>query len=543
MYFLSADNKDKGELYFVNGTDIPYMELNDYVTNLKALNGDKPKFDIKIKANGDKVTLTRETKYSCVIDFAEDTMYFVDYNAFLKRDEATNLVDDITLPERDENGKRTYLKRVPVGTSERYGSKINLDLASYGIDLVRKGDKYYVPLQTVSDVLMGMMSPLFLYNGKAMFVVIPDLDGFVGSDFKKTPLGKIFYNGKTKGSISKELAEFNYNELCLGLDVNYGLKANHNIKSFDDLMDDTGLKKMMLSGDSEKIDTAMYILSTRYLDDGHTKYGVPGYSGDYKFREKMIKNYGEGAARDSIFALTQAHKDARAKFYPDGVPGYEEISDTAFITFDAFEQFEQDVDYYKTAPTADSKDTIGLVSYSVQQILRKNSPIKNVVLDLSCNGGGATNTAAYTIAAFLGKARLSIEDRYTGAVVTSEYHVDTNLDHKFDSKDYLAGKGLNLYCLESGTSFSCGNLVPCMFKQSSLVTLLGETSGGGAGSIMWLGSAAGGMIRISSATTANFLKNGSLYDVDRGADPDIYLSKLESYYDREKLVEFIDSLL
>ena len=41
----------------------------------------------------------------------------------------------------------------------------------------------------------------------------------------------------------------------------------------------------------------------------------------------------------------------------------------------------------------------------------------------------------------------------------------------------------------------------------------------------------------------SFTKNGSFYDIDRGADPDIYLGKEDSYYDREKLVEYIHSLL
>ena len=82
-----------------------------------------------------------------------------------------------------------------------------------------------------------------------------------------------------------------------------------------------------------------------------------------------------------------------------------------------------------------------------------------------------------------------------------------------------------------------------MFKQSEEVTLIGNTSGGGACLVMWLGSVAGGTIRISSASTSSFLKNGSLYDVDFGADPDVYLSKAESFADREKLVELIDGLL
>lgn len=41
----------------------------------------------------------------------------------------------------------------------------------------------------------------------------------------------------------------------------------------------------------------------------------------------------------TIASIGQFFEDAsneRAKFYPDGVPGYEEIGDTAYITFDSF---------------------------------------------------------------------------------------------------------------------------------------------------------------------------------------------------------------
>ncbi len=299
----------------------------------------------------------------------------------------------------------------------------------------------------------------------------------------------------------------------------------------------------MLSGEPKQIDVATYYLATRYLDDIHTKYGMPCPASGFDLRKQIMEAGGEGPARDASFALGDEFKAARAKYYPDGVPAYEEIGDTAFITFDAFEAMPDDVDYYKTAPTADAKDTMGIIAYSVQQILRKDSPIKNVVLDLSCNGGGAANTAVYTVAAFLGETNLSVEDSFTGAMVTNTYTVDTNFDYKFDSKDTLADKGLNLYCLESNVSFSCGNLVPCLFKQSSDVSLLGETSGGGACAVQWISTATGGAIRISSPNRLSFLKNGSFYDVDRGADPDYYFGKKDSYYDREKLVEFLHTTM
>ena len=281
---------------------------------------------------------------------------------------------------------------------------------------------------------------------------------------------------------------------------------------------------------------------TRYLDDVYTVYGMSSPASGYELREELVDEGGEGMCRDASFMLEYEFTKARAKFYPDGVPAYEEVGDTAFITFDEFEAVPEGVDYYKTAPTADATDTMGIIAYSVQRILRENSPIKNVVLDLSCNSGGQADTAVYTIAAFLGRSSISIQDSFTGALATSSYSVDTNFDGNFDYMDTLAGKGLNLFCLESGVSFSCGNLVPSAFKQSSDVSLIGETSGGSC-AVQCMTTAIDSTIRISSPNRLSFLKNGSFYDIDRGADPDLYLSKKDSYYDRKKLVDFIDNLL
>ena len=64
----------------------------------------------------------------------------------------------------------------------------------------------------------------------------------------------------------------------------------------------------------------------------------------------------------------------------------------------------------------------------------------------------------------------------TGSFSTTSYVVDVNLDGVFNSKDTIASK--NLYCITSPVSFSCGNLVPALLKESGKVTMLGDTSGG-----------------------------------------------------------------
>ena len=40
----------------------------------------------------------------------------------------------------------------------------------------------------------------------------------------------------------------------------------------------------------------------------------------------------------------------------------------------------------------------------------------------------------------------------------------------------------------------------------------------------------------------SYLKNGSFYDIDQGAEVDYTIRDLNHFYNREKLTEFIDGL-
>ena len=71
---------------------------------------------------------------------------------------------------------------------------------------------------------------------------------------------------------------------------------------------------------------------------------------------------------------------------------------------------------------------------------------------------------------------------------------------------------------------------------------LGRTSGGGSCMVLSASSAWGTSFKISSPYRMSFLKNGAFYDIDRGADPDVILTKPEKFYDRETLVETINSI-
>ena len=140
-----------------------------------------------------------------------------------------------------------------------------------------------------------------------------------------------------------------------------------------------------------------------------------------------------------------------------------------------------------------------------------------------------------------GAVPLVARDTLTGGQEVASYRADVNLDGAFDVNDVLP-VGVKVYCLISPESFSCGNLVPAIFKDSPRITLIGRDSGGGTCVVQPCTAANGATFQISGPCQLSTIRNGSFYDIDRGIAPDFGIDKVETFYDREQLVEFIHSL-
>ena len=536
FYFDSDDMGMDVTLYFLDGvTDLPYIEVNDWLSLMdNFFDSSGTDISYSMEADGPVVTYTRHNSDSeardngatMVIDFDENSIDFMDYNVFCLRGNAATLLDTVTMNLLNEAGEPVLLEKLDTGSFTRYGDELIFPLSDYGIDLIMQDGLYLVPLQTMSDIVMpNTTMGSFFFNGQCV-IVSADISA----------CADLYYAAPT-GDRSEALAEFGYNELCMMLDYFYGLKETHRIESFDRLFDDIGFKGPLTGPSAEQADKAIYRLTTDFLDDNHTDWH--GFS----YLAGPLDYSASGAARTKLFAYLERLNAAKAQFYPDGIPGYEEIGNTAYISFDTFMNLTRNgEDYYLVEDLQDfpAEDSIALIMRAHEQIYRENSPIENVVLDLSTNLGGSESAAVFTIAWFLGEAAISGTDNMTGAMGTTTYRADVNRDGVFDEKDTVADK--NLFCLISPCSFSSGNLVPCVFKDSGMVTLLGRTSGGGACSILNVSTAWGTSFQISVNICASFLKNGAFYDVDRGAEPDYVLTVPDSFYDRAALTDYLNSL-
>ncbi len=549
MTWYMCDMKDtrKQTVYFVGDSDVPYVSLEDWaeiypylLKNYVHLGDEDLEYGLDYSRDGETGILTRTDgdPYTMTVDCDKDTITFYDYDAFQRLEADRVLLDVLDSDGAHSEDEKSLFKRAE-GSYERYGDSLVLDAGAYGIDLVSDDKGVYVPMQTLSDFLLSVKYINLFYNGEAViFAKLGDLgEGLTG---ERTPFGDLYYSAK-KQKISKSMGEFSYNERCMAFDNLYGLKEAHDIKCFDDLAQQAGAKEVLMGTDPDAADEALYKIIFLHLDDMHSTFGAESARSSDGLAADLVKKVSVGRCyRDSIIKGDE-FTEAREKYYPDGVPAYEEIGNTAYITFDNFLPIPEGVDYYETPPTEEATDTIGIMIYAYSQIMRKNSPVENVVLDLSNNSGGDADTAVFVISTFLGEGYGSLKNTMTGALATAVYNVDVNLDGKFNKDD----RGLTdkkLFCLTSSNSFSCGNFVPCVFKNSERVTLIGKASGGGSCVVLPLTTAYGSFFRISGPSRLAFTKNGSFYDIDRGTDPDFSLAFIESFYDRENLTETVNGI-
>ena len=539
IYAGGSDTGDKMMLYFLDGvTDLPYMEAGMLCEMINKVFGSKTLgVSFTMETEGPVVTYTRHHEGSpsdgtyATFDFDRSEITFLDYNLFLMRGDASTILDVTGMKYFNAQGEPALMQKIDKGTFDRYGDELVLPLADYGIELVYQPVEngcYLIPLQTISDFIFANGKGLNLYfNGQGVFLAAQIVPG-----------DEAYYAAPT-GERSEALTEYGYGELCMMLDYLYGQKEIHEIDSFDQLFQQVVFDQILKGPEVLQADGAIARLISDFLDDGHSGMHAFSYlAGDIDYKAP----YGTSLTR--LADQMTMYAKARAKAFPDGIPGYQEIGNTAYITFDKFAlgNEKSGEDFYLVDDPADFEDTdtIGLIIKAHAMITRENSPIENVILDLSCNGGGAADAAIFVIAWFLGEASIGMKDTMTGAVCASTYRCDANRDREFDERDTVEDK--NLFVLTSPYSFSCGNLVPCALKDSGKVTALGRTSGGGSCVVLNISSAWGTSFQISGSRRLSFIKNGAYYDIDRGAEPDFVITSPAKYYDREALTDYINSL-
>ena len=544
----------KARAYFKEGAeDIPYV-------NITALCNDDftveypEKYKVLITSNNNNYTST------ALIDLTKRKIYFSNYDHYMSMFQSSSSKTFFDIANVQEND---FIKIEKSFNS--WGAPIEVNFSGFE-DFVLCAEidgklNYYVSLNTFGNLFTNYR---YVYNGKEVYSV----NKIINNGFDNPKEFYRFDEGTGKKMRSSALTNFTYNELCINLDLNYGLKELHGNKfdCFDSYFEYVGLKSKLLNPDPEIFCKAIWDLCEAYFSDNHSNFKFASYYCGYDIAKKFAERVETGDENlltgNSFLKKMELYYTARQNVYGEDIPGLEFSDDgkTAIVRFDHYTNSE---DYDLNAIIKETNLELGKTTedicnsikenytaiqndikteyylYCVNKMIKKNPKVENVILDMSNNTGGSCRTAVATLAWMLGEVQTNITNSITGAKCSSVYVCDINADVKFDENDTIKDK--KLFCLISPASFSCGNMVPAMLKSSDRVVLLGETSGGGSAVVYPTMAAASTTFRISSRYVMSENKNGSNYDIDKGIEPHVRLQP-ETLYNKEKICSIVANM-
>ena len=548
--FYSQVYNEKGEKQFTAATfnlqgweDVPFIRLEDVSKFMKLIN--ERGYDYEIPPRGESVYSCKYcqtdagTKYP--IDWKDDTLYFDVKNQTIYSDDFTRMItcsayvnNDIgnlyankidkatnSSPKIDFNNNTTYVKPKERTTIDlkAYGlkmfvfdtTKINFsDSNGYENDLL-------VPFQVIADTFLRYA--VCSFNG---------FDYYVGIDATSDQLAttKAYDSGRFVSSIRSQLkAEYNYRNLCLLFDKNYCLKERRaavgkdNIGAFiNDSIFKAGLGFYLLSTDTATYDAALAKFLMGYIDDGHTGYHEPSMYQSYA-SISQYKNLSRSFDSPRNKALDEIYmariKDRKAAGGKKGVFYVKEgdVDKMAVIVFDSFLQDNP-------GNSTDLEAIAGVNTYwfltKAFEEIANHTDVKNVVIDLSCNGGGAIYQC------MLALCFLRDTDEF---FMAEKNHLDNSVAKFYYSIDTGSGASLKknyyFYVLTSGCSFSCGNFFPAICHYQLGVPVVGQKSGGGGGVVKPTQTSDGALFQTSaSAEMCAIDANGNYVCIDAGVPVD-----------------------
>lgn len=408
---------------------------------------------------------------------------------------------------------------------------VTFDLGKYGFDIYGGIDDAYIPVCMLNQLFACATKNLSLiYNGKSFYHY---LQGYDYKTFCDSPWYADLNNRP------KELVEASYKAICFTHDNLYGKPGYY---GFAD--DGKGYAKMDIvsAADSLSFDdmlsrydpeTKKLLKSTNYKDyiKGLARLTFFTYGDQHaSLKWSQFLMFYNDEIKDSVSSVTENDCSGKWKYdrskseiantnslnwwrkekgiVDDNLQIQEgrdlELIDGGKTLIIRFDGFNAVLDgswnaYYENASAepdpeivALPDDTISLFYRAFYNILHKAEyeNVTTVLIDLSCNGGGAAFVDQYLLYLLTGNGDLYYEDVHSGSKYRGYSKADLNLDGVIDAADEAyrsrffgersdTCRGLNAAILTSFSSFSCANSLPFSAREYG-VKILGERSGGGS---------------------------------------------------------------
>ena len=495
--------------FFTEVVDVPYVELNDFYVNFFGTNMMESSNFFSV--NSGTVTNTF-TKSTLVFDTVKNTISSSDLDQF------TNFTNSIKTSLNIISTPANNLSKLnEEKTTYKKGKAMTFDLNHYNMNLIKYQDKIYVPFSILETTSFTPIFVRFAFNGDDYYYT--SSTGFLDSKTKGlTSFGTKYANGslfknKTR---SESYANYFYYSLLFELENYEGHYSRLNIQNLDEKLSELGFKEKLLSTDSDVANKAYAdVINQVFHDGGHTAFTNRGFTSEYSYEtdESLMKEILNYDTRYYNTMLTFATLGQQIMDNPPSTLEYSTDNETAVIHLSAFTMHNalnlENID-------EDQISTFSILYHSFKKISEKTT-VKNVIFDVSLNGGGAAPALAEALSFITDDpVEMTVTNMSTGAVLKEAVDIDNNLDGNFTDNDSYSGK-FNFYILTSGFSFSCANAFPAIAKEKGYAKIIGQKSGGGDCAVLNGITVDGGNFNMSSNYSIT-KKDGT--DVDSGVEVD-----------------------
>ena len=551
---------------FLEGYEnVPFLRLQDVAIIIGEINGRG--YDFGPEAGQDGLYYYKNYEGS----YLGDALYFDANKQTIYSDDFIRIVSDASCITPCATGAigqslfnnvakaSTKCPEITLGNASNQTTRVKdkerteIKLGDYGIKMFELdatpigGDQkeLFVPFQALASAFFFFSIATF--NGSDYYFWLNDEARDANTTFRAYDAGR-----EARASRSLFMAEWNYANLCMFFDLNYSLKTKRALVGKDNIgprINDSifaqGLGFDLLSTDTATYDTALIKFLMGYIDDGHTSYIEPSLyqskSAVASYKTLARKSSGpRNANLDKVyFDLANRRKNAgggQGVFYIEE-GGQKKM---AVIVFDGFvggDPSNLADPVSETDPDKKKEKWAALAATNTYQFFRKAfedigqySTVKDVVIDLSCNFGGACDQC------FLALCFLEApENFYFG-----QWNLLDNSMTKFtasiknDDNTTSLKKHYKFFVLTSGCSFSCANYFPAackwQFNKNNLtVPLVGKKSGGGAANVKSAQTADGALFNTSCATQMCVFDGDEYICIDAGVPVD-YEIEYDDFY-------------
>ena len=462
-------SKDHLSTYFLEEGSVPLLKLDEFLATFngffKCANLTK-----EVKLDQNQITYTYDdtmVHHYLEIDYQADTITF-DSNEFFKFIDIMSESEDedihLQLAKKDDYGKR---------------QAITFNLKDYGYDLfIDENADLVIPLSLVNLLFMGPNISSIVYNGASYFFYYGYIDDTISNTRNPELEGQDF---------PKDLVADRNRQLYFLMDHYYGLGDLYELEDTQKYIKDTmGIDLTSLNPSQYENFVKKFFITT--LDDPHTSLNGKTYYQvadpnveDSYLTEILEEDYVEGGHNYNVDVAITYLTDAYKQAFPDADDStihYQ--NDTAFFKFNTFKRGDPSVIYDEQGQMkadAYKYDTYSLFR-TVFNDISTHSNIKNVVIDLTSNGGGVI-TSSLEALGFLTNQDIKAPylDRIDGVPYIKNYRVDTNHDGNYLDED--AYEQYNYYVLVSPGTFSAANYFASICKDMGIAKIIGASSSGG----------------------------------------------------------------